>query len=219
MREELMGDRPFARMYKKVLKLFITRRAVGILLTVVICVVSVFSMGMAGMELIPEMDQGSISVSVGMPSGSTMEETAVIQDRIVAIAEKTIPEMEQVYYSTGSSASVMSSASGSSVTISLVDLEDRDRSSTEVANQLRRDLADIAGCEITVSASSTSMGKVRISAFSFPARIMTSSRKWLTTWCRKSARCRTRSMSSPLPATRCRVWRSRSTARTHPALA
>ena len=159
MREELMGDRPFARMYKKVLKLFITRRAVGILLTVVICVVSVFSMGMAGMELIPEMDQGSISVSVGMPSGSTMEETAVIQDRIVAIAEKTIPEMEQVYYSTGSSASVMSSASGSSVTISLVDLEDRDRSSTEVANQLRRDLADIAGCEITVSASSTSMGE------------------------------------------------------------
>ena len=90
-----------------------------------------------------------------MPSGSTMEETAAIQDRIVAIAEKTIPEMEQVYYSTGSSASVMSSTSGSSVTISLVDLEERDRSSAEVANQLRRDLADIAGCEITVSASST----------------------------------------------------------------
>lgn len=154
-REELMGDRPLARMYKKVLKLFITRRAVGILLTVAICVVSVFSMGMAGMELIPEMDEGSISVSVGMPSGSTMEETAAIQDRIVAIAEKTIPEMEQVYYSTGSSASVMSSTSGSSVTISLVDLEERDRSSAEVANQLRRDLADIAGCEITVSASST----------------------------------------------------------------
>ncbi|GAB2044247.1 efflux RND transporter permease subunit [Agathobaculum sp. TL06] len=158
-REQVMGDRPFARMYKKALKLFITRRAVGILLTVVICVVSVFSMGMAGMELIPEMDQGSISVSVGMPSGSTMEETAAIQDRIVAIAEKTIPEMEQVYYSTGSSASVMSSASGSSVTISLVDLEERDRSSAEVANQLRRDLADIAGCEITVSASSMSMGE------------------------------------------------------------
>lgn len=158
-REQVMGDRPFARMYKKALKLFITRRAVGILLTVAICVVSVFSMGMAGMELIPEMDQGSISVSVGMPSGSTMEETAAIQDRIVAIAEKTIPEMEQVYYSTGSSASVMSSASGSSVTISLVDLEERDRSSAEVANQLRRDLADIAGCEITVSASSMSMGE------------------------------------------------------------
>lgn len=158
-REELMGDRPLARMYKKVLKLFITRRAVGILLTVAICVVSVFSMGMAGMELIPEMDEGSISVSVGMPSGSTMEETAAIQDRIVAIAEKTIPEMEQVYYSTGSSASVMSSTSGSSVTISLVDLEERDRSSAEVANQLRRDLADIAGCEITVSASSMSMGE------------------------------------------------------------
>ena len=38
-------------------------------------------------------------------------------------------------------------------------LEDRDRSSNEVASQLRRDLADIAGCEITVSASSMSVGE------------------------------------------------------------
>ena len=53
----------------------------------------------------------------------------------------------------------MSSTSGSSVTISLVDLEERDRSSNEIANQLRRDLADIAGCELTVSASSMSIGE------------------------------------------------------------
>ena len=158
-REELMGDRPLARMYKKVLKLFITRRWVGICVTAVICVVSVVSIALAGSELIPEMDQGQVSISVSMPSGSTMEDTAAIQDRIVAIAEQTIPEMEQVYYSTGSSTSVMSSTSGSSVTISLVDLEERDRSSNEIANQLRRDLADIAGCELTVSASSMSIGE------------------------------------------------------------
>lgn len=51
----------------------------------------------------------------------------------------------------------MSSASGASVTVSLVDLDKRDRSAQEVTKQLRRDLADIAGCEITVSASE-SMG-------------------------------------------------------------
>ena len=159
IKERMMADKPMMRMYKKFLNLFITRRWVGIAVTAGICAISVVSIALAGSELIPEMDQGQINVSVGMPNGSTMEETAAIQDRIVAIAEQTIPEMEQVYYSTGSSSSVMSSASGSSVTISLVGVEERDRSSNEVANQLRRDLADIAGCEITVSASSMSIGE------------------------------------------------------------
>ena len=159
IKERMMADKPMMRIYKKFLNLFITRRWVGIAATAGIWAISVVSIALAGSELIPEMDQGQINVSVGMPNGSTMEETAAIQDRIVAIAEQTLPEMEQVYYSTGSSSSVMSSASGSSVTISLVGVEERDRSSNEVANQLRRDLADIAGCEITVSASSMSIGE------------------------------------------------------------
>ena len=49
----------------------------------------------------------------------------------------------------------MSSSSGASVTISLVDLDQRDRSSADIAKQLRHDLQDIAGCELTVSTSST----------------------------------------------------------------
>ena len=159
VKERMMADKPMMRNYKKVLKLFIARRWVGLAVTFGICAISVVSIALAGSELIPEMDQGQISVSVGMPNGSTMEETASIQDRIVSIAEQTIPEMEQVYYSTGSSSSVMSGTSSASVTITLVDLEDRDRSSNEVANQLRRDLSNIAGCEITVSASSMSVGE------------------------------------------------------------
>lgn len=64
------------------------------------------------MELIPEMDEGEVSVTVSMPNGSTMEDTAAIEDRIAAIAVDTIPELEQIYYSTGSSTSIMSSSSG-----------------------------------------------------------------------------------------------------------
>ncbi|MFQ9127345.1 MAG: hypothetical protein ACLR4Z_11875 [Butyricicoccaceae bacterium] len=39
---------------------------------------------------------------------------------------------------------LMSSASGASVTVSLVDLDKRDRSAQDITKQLRRDLADIA---------------------------------------------------------------------------
>ena len=148
-------EKPLSRVYRSSLNFLITHRWAGIALTVVICIVSVLSVSQAGMELIPEMDEGQVSVTVSMPNGSTMEDTAAIEDRIAAIAVDTIPELEQIYYSTGSSTSIMSSSSGASVTISLVDLDQRDRSSADIAKQLRRDLQDIAGCELTVSTSST----------------------------------------------------------------
>lgn len=148
-------EKPLSRAYRSSLNFLITHRWAGVALTVVICIVSVLSVSQAGMELIPEMDEGQVSVTVSMPNGSTMEDTAAIEDRIAAIAVDTIPEMEQIYYSTGSSTSIMSSSSGASVTISLVDLDQRDRSSADIAKQLRHDLQDIAGCELTVSTSST----------------------------------------------------------------
>ena len=148
-------EKPLSRAYRSSLNFLITHRWAGVALTVVICIVSVLSVSQAGMELIPEMDEGEVSVTVSMPNGSTMEDTADIEDRIAAIAVDTIPELEQIYYSTGSSTSIMSSSSGASVTISLVDLDQRDRSSADIAKQLRRDLQDIAGCELTVSTSST----------------------------------------------------------------
>ena len=148
-------EKPLSRAYRSSLNFLITHRWAGVALTVVICIVSVLSVSQAGMELIPEMDEGEVSVTVSMPNGSTMEDTAAIEDRIAAIAVDTIPELEQIYYSTGSSTSIMSSSSGASVTISLVDLDQRDRSSADIAKQLRHDLQDIAGCELTVSTSST----------------------------------------------------------------
>lgn len=148
-------EKPLSRAYRSSLNFLITHRWAGVALTVVICIVSVLSVSQAGMELTPEMDEGEVSVTVSMPNGSTMEDTAAIEDRIAAIAVDTIPELEQIYYSTGSSTSIMSSASGASVTISLVDLDQRDRSSADIAKQLRHDLQDIAGCELTVSTSST----------------------------------------------------------------
>ena len=150
-------EKPLMRTYRKSLNFLITHRWAGIGVTLAICVISVASIAAAGMELIPETDQGQVSVSISMPNGSTMEDTAAIQDRIAGIVMDTVPETKQIYYSTGDSTSIMSSASGASVTVSLVDLDKRDRSAQEVTKQLRRDLADIAGCEITVSASE-SMG-------------------------------------------------------------
>lgn len=151
VKDKFVMEKPLSRAYKRVLNLFITRRWIGLLFTFGVCALSVLSIAAAGMELIPEMDQGEVDVSVSMPNGSALEETVEIQDRIVNIATQTIPEMTQIYYSTGSSGSIMSSASSASVTIKLTPAKERQRSASQIANALRHDLADIAGCELTVS--------------------------------------------------------------------
>ena len=101
------------------------------------------------MVLIPEMDQGQVSIDVSMPIGSEMEESAAIADRISSIVQQEIPELQDMYYI----------AQDESVTL-MLDLGSkgtRSRSSAEIAAGLRPRLQDIAGCEITVDASS-SMG-------------------------------------------------------------
>ncbi len=148
-----LGHKPLMRKYTSLLRFLLHKRLLTLIISAAFVVVALIGTAMSGFELSPEMDQGQISIDVGMPIGSEMEETAAIEDRIVRIVEDTVPELDTLYYSTGASSSLMSS--GSSVTVMLVDLEDRDRSSQEIANALRENLADIAGCDLSVSTSST----------------------------------------------------------------
>ncbi len=55
-------EKPLMRRYRSSLKFLITHRWAGIGVTLAICVISVASIAAAGMELIPETDQGQISV-------------------------------------------------------------------------------------------------------------------------------------------------------------
>ncbi len=146
-------DRPLMRQYKRMLRFFLEKRAVAVLVSGAMIAVFVVSLFTAGVELMPETDQGELTIAVGMPVGAEMEETARIQDRITGIIQKTVPELDSLYYST--SGTSMYSSGGASVTVQLTDLDKRERSAMQVADSLRRDLADIAGCELSISAAST----------------------------------------------------------------
>ena len=148
-----LGSKPLMRKYESLMKFLLHRRKIAVIVSLAFVVVALVGTTLAGFELIPDMDQGQITVSVSMPVGAEMEETEAIEDRISQIVMDTVPELDTLYYSTGDSSSLMSS--GSSVTLMLTDIKDRDRSAQEIANALRDDLADIAGCELTVSSAST----------------------------------------------------------------
>ena len=147
-----IADRPMMRGYRRILKLFITKRWIGVLVSVGLVIVFILTIGLAGFELIPEMDQGQVSVTVEMPVGSELEETEEITDRVADIAMETIPELESLYYTTGGTSMLGGSTS---LTLDVGSKQDRERSTQEIVSALRDDLADIAGCELTVESSST----------------------------------------------------------------
>lgn len=144
--------------YKKLLIWGISHRKTVIIISIIIFIGSMASLATVGMEFFPSMDEGSISIGIKLPLGSRVndvnEVAEIIEEKLTAI-----DEIDILFTSVGSSASVMSNSSGSnsgSISITLVKLKERNRSTVEVTEEIRGLMKDIAGAEITVGESSTS---------------------------------------------------------------
>lgn len=153
-REKLAGRKPgplkrltekLNAFYLKILDFFVRHLFLGMAASFALVVLFGVTLVNTKMVLIPDMDEGQVTLSIRMPIGSQLSETAAIADRVSAVAEGEVPEIEQMFYI----------ASNESVTM-MLDIGSksrRQRSSNDVAVNLREALADVAGCEITVSAS------------------------------------------------------------------
>jgi len=133
--------------YLALLNFFIHHLKIGMLTSLALVVVFGLTLANTEMVMIPDMDQGSVSVSISMPTGSGLKETAAIADRVSAIVDREVPELDEMYYIVSDDSVTMG--------VMLVDKEERERSSFDIEDALREAVRDIAGCEITVSASST----------------------------------------------------------------
>ncbi len=133
------------QLYLKLLEFFVRHLFLGMAASFALVVLFGVTLANTKMVLIPDMDQGMVNLSISMPIGSQLNETAVIADRVSGIVEAETPEIEEMFYI----------ASDESVTM-MLDIGSksrRERSSNEIAIALRTALEDVAGCEITVSAS------------------------------------------------------------------
>ena len=159
LREEkraVKGPGPFRRLegrlkegYLRLLGFFVRHLFVGMAVSFGLVILFGITLTNTKSVLMPDMDQGQVSVSISTPIGTELRETAAIAERVAAIVERDCPELEEMFFL----------AQGESVTM-LVDVgsrSTRERSSFEIVEALRLALQNIAGCEITVSASS-SMG-------------------------------------------------------------
>ena len=131
--------------YQKVLGYFVRHLWQGMLVSVGLVVLFVAACASTKAVLMPDMDMGMLSVSVSMPTGSGINDTSAILERVSAICMDNVPELDYLYYT--------AQGESGSVNLVLVDKSKRDRGVQDVANDLRPLLRDITGCEITITSS------------------------------------------------------------------
>ncbi|HSL93467.1 MAG TPA: efflux RND transporter permease subunit [Bacillota bacterium] len=155
-------DAFFVRMlasYKGLLRLSLQRRGVTMLIGMTVFAVSMASIWSLGSEFIPAMDEGQISVNVSLPAGSSLGETdnvmAEIEDMLVSLSE--VLAVRSTVGSSGGFGFGASRANRGSIEVQLVGRDERQRSTPEVADQVRAFTSHIPGAEIGVEVASTTM--------------------------------------------------------------
>ena len=147
--------RKLSAKYQKLLSFFLRRRLLACLISVAMVVVFLASCLSSNMVMIPDMDQGMLTVTVDMPTGTELEDTKDNADRATKIIQDNCPELDNMYMTIGNTMAIgASNAESASITVNLVSRSERSRSSKEVARCLQDKMQDIAGCEITAEAAS-----------------------------------------------------------------
>ncbi|MFC2087435.1 efflux RND transporter permease subunit, partial [Bacteroidota bacterium] len=136
----------FNEWYGKVLSWSLRNKLKITIVSFIIFIGSLFLAGNLGTEFIPEFDEGRLSISIELQSGTRVEKTIALARKIDVILEK-IPEVDMISTSAGSDEEggllAMFLSTGSNIinyTVALTDLRDRERSVWEVAEEIRLQL-------------------------------------------------------------------------------
>jgi len=142
--------------YRSALKWATSHKAVVIIVACIFTIASLGSILVVGMEFLPAADQGQINIDISLPSGAVLDRTQAVTMQVLNRLE-AIPEIENISTSIGGTSMLSTSSNAASITVALTPMKERDRSSMEIADAIRKSVADIAGAEIKVEAVTSMM--------------------------------------------------------------
>ncbi|HJV45053.1 MAG TPA: efflux RND transporter permease subunit [Bacillota bacterium] len=154
-----IGFEKMAQGYGRLLHWALNNRKKVIVATISLFVGAAALVPHVGMEFMPKSDQGQISVSIKMPNGTVLVETEKVTS-VVENAAKSLPELKNLAISMGSAGGYSSTNASQEnkaiITINLVDKKERNRSTEQVTEELRKTVSTVPGAEITVKESDNS---------------------------------------------------------------
>ncbi|SEP09617.1 efflux RND transporter permease subunit [Aquisalimonas asiatica] len=145
--------RGLERGYLRALEWVLGNRAAVLLGAVILFVAAIAVVPRLGTEFMPATDDGEVRVTFEMEPGTRLDVIDEQVQRAEAIIGAAVPELQNSVVSVGSSTFRASSPARADITMSLVPRAERDRSSEDIANDLRRRLTDTAGATVRVRAS------------------------------------------------------------------
>ena len=162
--------------YGRVLAWCINHKLIVVAISAVIFIGSMVMAGKLGGEFIPESDEGFVSISIELQPGTRVDKTVTLARKVDSILEN-IPEVDLISTSAGSDEDggiiAMFMSTGSNIinySVSLKELEDRERSVWDVAEEIRVKLEkypQIVNLDISTSTNSMSGTTVDVSIYGY----------------------------------------------------
>ncbi|MDX1610220.1 MAG: efflux RND transporter permease subunit, partial [Halofilum sp. (in: g-proteobacteria)] len=121
-------------------------------LAVLAVALSVAALPLLGTEFMPTTDEGEVQVDVEMPSGTRLHTVERATRQAQAVVHEAVPERVNTVTSIGSGSWRPAESAEGDIRISLPPRGERERSSSEVAADLRAAIGPIAGAEVRVRA-------------------------------------------------------------------
>lgn len=106
-----------------------------------------------GMELLPASDEGTFTVSVTSPYGTSLQD----KDKLMTQLESyllAVPELKHCTVDMGETNPMFGGGNSSSLSVTLTNKQERTRSTSEIVLDVREKFSRVAGADITVAESS-----------------------------------------------------------------
>ncbi|WP_026477733.1 efflux RND transporter permease subunit [Alkaliphilus transvaalensis] len=146
--------------YKKILRKSLKQRPLVLIIALAIFLASVGILMQVGAEYFPAFDEGTFTINVMLPHGSTLQQTEEVVSEIEAIV-KQYEEVEALFTNIGGSDGLFHSQSKrsnrASIDGKLVPQGQRKQKTNDLVDDIRRDLKIIAGAEINITSTSSIM--------------------------------------------------------------
>jgi len=140
----------FDHFYEKTLRWALHHKRVTVLIAFVIFIASMALFTKIDTEFFPEADQSEVNATIELQTGTRVDETLKTTDKVDKIVKEKFPEVKLTSTSTGADDeagfSSLFGAGGTHVisyTMALYPIEERTKSSQEIAEELRTELAKI----------------------------------------------------------------------------
>jgi HAE1 family hydrophobic/amphiphilic exporter-1 len=149
---ERLQDR-LARLYERLLNAALNHRIPVLLCVSALSVASFWILPRLGSEFFPEADEGQVQVTAEIDQGIGLEIMSDIMRGLEERIVELVPEMDNMDLDIGATAWRPGAGSSGRVSINLVPLRERGRSSEAIAAMLQRELDGVPGVRIRSRAS------------------------------------------------------------------